>query len=130
MNADDIIEEIAVQLERSHFMDIQGIRAKRKREREDANLRALVRQEQRREIARWVRSYKSCGGNSYAAALENIQDNPFAFGPNVAAAIVVRHAKLKVSIVLDTALANCHPVYEIELTDEGRAIMEPQKAAE
>lgn len=123
MRTDDVLEEIAARLERPDLIDMRGILAKRKRDREDARLRMEARQEQRREIAKWIRSFKSEGGNSYVAALENIQDNKFAWGPDVAAALANRHATLSVAVHLSTHLENSAVEYTVTLTDAGRALV-------
>jgi len=126
---DAILEDIASKLEKPNFGDVRGIAAKRKRAREDAHLRSETRQEQRIELARWVRSYKGDGGNSYASTLENIQDSRFAWGRDVAAALAMGHATLSISMDLDTHLANVAARYDVRLTDAGRAYLAKEQTA-
>ena len=129
MNIDDILEQIASDMERKTFTDLRGIMGRRKRDREDADLRMQARQEQRRELADWVRSFKAGRGNSYPVKLERILDNPFARGADVAAALVMGHAELTISFAfgLGTHTANVRPVFRITLTEDGLAVLEQNK---
>ena len=120
---DFVLENIAAQMEKGNFLDLAGVMAKRKRAREDADLRFKVRQEQRKDLAQWIRSFKTGKGNSYATTLARLHDDPFAWGPDVAAALTARHATLSIVTLLDTHLRNCKTEYKIELTEAGRLLL-------
>lgn len=123
MTPDDIIEMIAADLESPNFGDMCGLLAKRKKDRENANLRFEVRNDQRKEIARLIRTYKSGSGNSYISRLERIEGDAFAWGPDVSAALAAGHAVLKISVELTTHIENCGPKFEVRLTDKGRQVL-------
>lgn len=129
---DLVIEKIAADLEEPNFLDVRGIAAKRKRDREDADLRMQTRQEQRRELAGWVRSFKTEGGNRFMRFLEEVEEggnHHFAWGPEVATALACCFVTMTVEFDLSTHLANCTPRFRFALTDEGRARLHSQKLA-
>lgn len=125
IETDAVLEQIACELEQPDFLDLQGIAAKRKRDREDADLRLRTRQEQRRELARWVRSFKTGKGNSPVSFLRRIQEgtDQFEWGPDVAAALVAQLATLTVEFDLNTHLLNCTPRFRLTLTEGGGRVL-------
>lgn len=132
-SADTVIETIACRLEQPDFLDILGIAAKRKRDREDADLRMRTRQQQRRELARWVRSFKSGRGNDPLSFLESVRDGKadrYAWGPEVAAAVLGTLVTVTVEIELSTHLQNCERNYRFALTDDGKKLLEAARKAE
>ena len=123
IDADIVLEQVACQLEQPDLLDIMGIAAKRKRAREDADLRMRVRQEQRRELARWVRSFKSDKGNSQLRFLESVRDgtaDQWAWGPEVAAALLGRLVTATIAIPLSTHMRNAECRYDFALTKDGQ----------
>jgi hypothetical protein len=72
---DALIEDLALSVEGGSPLDIQGVWAKRKRAREDADLRCRVRQEQRQEIGRYLRSFKTGEGNDPMAELDRLVED-------------------------------------------------------
>lgn len=70
--SDDLIERIANGVEEPSFLDLHGIMAKRKKDRERAEFRMQIRQEQRAEIAGYIRSFKEGHGNDPLAVLQEI----------------------------------------------------------
>lgn len=124
--ADAIIETIACRLEQPNLLDMQGIAAKRKRDREDASLRLRARQEQRRELASWVRSFKSDKGNSPLRFLESVRDgeaDQWSWGPDVAAAVLGQLVIVTVEIELSSHLANSGLNYRFTLTESGEEFL-------
>ena len=120
IDADAIIEKIACELEQPDLMDMVGIIAKRKRDREDADLRMRTRQEQRRELASWVRSFKSGEGNSPLRFLEEVRDgttDQLFWGPEVAAAVLGRLVTVTVEVEFST---HAHLRCRFALTEDGR----------
>lgn len=76
---DEALEFAAQLVEEDSILDMAGIFARRKRQREDAELRANVRKEHRAELARRLRSLKSRPDLTPAAILRRIAefvDNP------------------------------------------------------
>lgn len=123
-DVDSVIEEIISRLNDSNLTGIAGIWAKRKRVREDAELTAKVRQAQRREIANWMRSFKSGEGNDALNFVRSVQagsTNQYEWGPEVATALAARYVTMTVSIELSTHLPNCHPKFSFAVTDKGLA---------
>lgn len=126
IDADSVIEQIACELDQPSFLDLRGIAAKRKRDREDADLRMRARQEQRRELASWVRSFKSDKGNSPLRFLESVRDgeaDQYAWGPEVAAAILGRLITVTLEIEMSSHLANCERRYRFSITDKGLGLL-------
>lgn len=123
-DADVILEKLACDLERRCFSDARGILAKKKRDREDAQLRADVRLEQRVELANRIRSYKSGNGNDIDKLLLEVEkgeaNENFTWGPNVAAAVLGQLLVVEISVVMDAHMRNCEPKFALSLTDEGR----------
>lgn len=122
-DADTIIEIIASRLRESSLRDLHGVMAKRKRDREDADLRRRTRVEQREEIAQWVLSFRSDKGNSTLALLRQVADGErqdFAYGPHVAAALYAGLLDLEVSIPFNTHMANVRTRYRLSLTEKGK----------
>lgn len=126
--ADTVLEQIATEMEQGNILDLQGIIAKRKRHREDAELRMRTRQEQRRELAGWIRSFKSEGGNRLHRFLEEVRDGDtgrFDWAPDVAAAILAKLVTVTVHLELATHLRNCEPTFSFALTKQGLARLSP-----
>lgn len=125
-DADTIIEQIACELDEPSFLDLRGIIAKRKRDREDADLRMRTRQEQRRELASWVRSFKSDKGNSPLRFLESVRDgkaDQYSWGPEVVAAILGQLVTVTLEMEMSSHLPNCERRYRFSITDKGMGML-------
>lgn len=75
-NRDDILEEAALAVEERSLLDMRGILAKRKRVREDAELRMKVREEQRTELAELIRSLKTNRRRDSLSVLADLAEIP------------------------------------------------------
>jgi hypothetical protein len=132
MAMDDLLEKIACDLEGPMFLDFLGIAARRKRDREDADLRFRVRQEQRREIAGWIRSFKSGEGNDLERFLREVgngEAGQFEWGPDVAVAVLSGLVVVHAEIAMSTHLPNCETKFRYSLTDAGKARLKAVSAA-
>jgi hypothetical protein len=72
---DALVEEIAAAVERPSLLDLSGIGARRKRDRQDAELRNRAREEQRREMAGLIRAFKTGEGWCPFTALQRIAED-------------------------------------------------------
>lgn len=70
---DELIELIARGVEERSLLDLRGVMAKRKRDREDAQLRLDARHEQRAELGRFIRAFKSGEGRDPTTQLRRIK---------------------------------------------------------
>ncbi len=67
-----LVEIIAKGVEEGSILDLRGILSKRKRDREDADLRMKVREEQRQELGRFIRAFKRGEGRDPISELGKI----------------------------------------------------------
>lgn len=69
-----IIEEVAQWIEEASFLDLRGILSRRKRDREDAEVRRKARDELRAEIADMVRGRAGNGVGDPVATLKRLME--------------------------------------------------------
>lgn len=69
---DAVLAWVARELEQGNFLDLRGIASRRKRDREDADLRMRARQEMRREFADYIRAMAGREDLEPAALLRQI----------------------------------------------------------
>lgn len=127
----DAVLEFAAQLvEEGSFADLAGIWSKRKRDREDAELRRKTKEETRAECARFIRAFKSRDdldpvnvlrefaegdGQENAHRLDLIRAWPLAW-----------KGWLNIEAIMKCN-SNCVPPetrYRVTLTDDGRAVLD------
>jgi len=126
---DEALEFAARLIEEANFGDVLGIAAKKKRAREDANLRMEARLEMKRECARTIRAFKGRRDLDAVEILRRIADDAEKTGQagiNLIEAWPLAwkgwldiHCKVKCN-------SNCLPpetIYTIELTERGRAML-------
>lgn len=75
-NSDAVLEYAAQLIEEASFLDVRGIAARRKRDREDADLRFRTIQETRRECARHIRAMKNRRDLDAIEVLRHLSDLP------------------------------------------------------
>ena len=121
---DQVLEEAALFAEGASFEDFRGVLARKKRDREDANLRYETAKKVRAEFAQRLRNMKSAPNLNPLVILQQISEAPEAqhtiyltmAWPLAWKGWVDIYAVLKTN-------DNCHPpetAYRIVLTDEGR----------
>ena len=121
---DQVLEEAALSAERVSLEDLQGVLARRKRDREDANLRYETAKKVRAEFAQRLRNMKSAPNLNPLVILQQISE-----APEEQHTIYLTRAWplawkgwVNIYAVLKTN-DNCLPpetTYRIVLTDEGR----------
>lgn len=127
--SDALLERIASELEQPNFGDMHGVLSKRKRDREDAELRGQARLEQRRELAGWVRSFKTGEGNDplrFVRSVASGDAEQYEWGPEVAAALAARLVTMTVEMDLNTHLRNCPARFRFALTKDGDEFLAKQ----
>ena len=126
--SDELIEKIASSIEAPDILDMAGILSKRKRDREKAAVRRYTRVEQRLELARYIRSFKSGQGNNPQTKLERIAANTDGFND----VYLLRDAwplswrglcNIYVTIRVNDNGIPPETSYRIELTDKGREML-------
>ena len=126
---DDLLEQIAQEVERLDFGDLAGILAKRKRQREDAEVRRLARVEQRAQIAEQIRSMKTFRRNDALAVLERIATETAEMDRHDILVMQAWPLAWKGWLNIFASIqcnSNCIPPtmsYRIELTEAGRAAL-------
>lgn len=131
---DAVLEWVARELEEGDFRDIMGVMARRKRDREDAQLRSRARVEMRQEFADYLRAMVGRDDLSAVSVLRNIAE----LDPTADHVVELRHAWplawkgwLNIECILTT---NCNQIppaarYLITLTERGRAMLQAQTPA-
>lgn len=128
-STDEVLEYAARLIEELTFSDIGGIMAKKKRDREDAQIRIKTIEENRADCARHIRAFKSRPDLDAKQVLRELSQ--LGGNPDVA----VMHLRdawplawkgwLKIYCVV-CCTSNCIPPttkYHIEITEKGRAIL-------
>lgn len=125
---DDVLEWVARELEEGSFLDLRGIMSKRKRDREDANLRCDARVEMRREFAAHLRAMTGRDDLSAISVLRRIYE----LSPDADHVAELQHAWplawkgwLTIECILTTNSNWIPPQtrYRIVLTESGRAVL-------
>lgn len=128
-DADDVLEYAARLIEESSLLDLRGVMAKRKRDREDADLRFRVIQETRAEMARHIRAMKSrpdLDARNVLARIAALPPNPREHEMHLRDAWPLAWkgwCTIKHSVICNS---NCIPPeteYQIAITDAGREIL-------
>lgn len=126
---DETLEFAAQLIEDASLTDYRGVWAKRKRAREDAEVRKAAREECRREMAEHIRAFKGRRDLDATAVLARIADE-IALGKNAVISLVdAWPLAWKGWLNIDARFrcnSNCIPPegsFTIELTDEGRAVL-------
>ena len=121
------MEYAARLIEEGTFADWKGALSRRKRDREDAELRRLARQEARKEAAAYVRAMANRPDLSAAAVLDRI-----ASAPERQHVLLLRDAwplawkrLVRIEALLDCASNTIPPetTYRITITDKGRDLL-------
>lgn len=123
---DEILEYAALMVEESSLLDLRGIMAKRKRDREDAALRMAAREELRKEIAERIRYSKNSRKGDAMAVLAALPDDyrhdmhltdawPLAWKGWV---------DIEMTVTTNSNSVPPEAQYRIRLTDKGRAILD------
>lgn len=132
-NVDDATLEYAAQMiEESSLLDLIGIGARRKRQREDAALRMETREELRRDMARHLRAMKGRRDRDAIAVLEHLAT--LDGGDHVSylsdAWPLAWKRWVKIEAIINCA-DNCVPPethYRITVTDRGRQALAERSA--
>lgn len=126
-DADAVLEYAAQLVEKGSFADLAGVFSKRKRDREDAELRRKTKLETRKECAEFIRAFKSRRDLDPVSVLRSLAE----LGEYDHCIHVVEAWPLAwkgwLNITCAT-LCNSNSVppkttYRIELTDKGRKIL-------
>ena len=123
--SDETLEFAAQIVEQDSLLDIQGIMARRKRQREDAALRADVRRQQRAEIAAHIRALMGrpeLSANAVLARLATLPDDHLHDMYLMDAWPLAWRGWLKIVATI-SCTSNCVPPeieYRIRLTERGR----------
>ena len=132
-NADDVLEYAARLIEDASLLDLRGIMAKRKRDREDADLRFRTIQETRAEMARHIRAMKSRPDLDARSVLARLAALPASGRHDME----LRDAwplawkgwlNIKCIVICNSNSVPPETEYRIELTDLGRGILNSQPA--
>lgn len=132
---DEIIEWCAQQIERDRITDIRGIGARRRRDREDAELRAQTIQETRAELAAHLRAFKSRPDLDPLATLRQVAG---LLPDDLEHTALVRNAwplawnglvDIDVIARLNSNSIPPESQYRITITDKGRRMLESEPAA-
>lgn len=132
--ADRLVEEIACHVESADFLDMMGTLARKKRAREDAELRKAARLELKKEIARFIRSYKSENGNSIASTLAQIKARELTAGDDHLLVDAWPLAWLglcdiTMSMKLNQNVVPPQAAFKITLTEKGEERLRAEQAA-
>jgi hypothetical protein len=128
-DADDVLEYAARLIEDSSLLDLCGVMAKRKRDREDADLRFRTIQETRAEMARHIRAMKSrpdLDARNVLAKLAALPSDGRNHDMHLRDAWPLAWkgwCNIKCTVICNS---NCCPPeteYRIEITDYGREIL-------
>ena len=128
LDRDAVLEYAAQLIEELSFVDLAGTMAKRKRTREDAELRVRTIGETRKECARHIRAFKSRSDLDATAVLRRIAN----LKPNQRHDIELVDAwplawkgwlRIDVTICATTNQIPPPTEYKITLTDKGRAAL-------
>lgn len=133
---DALIEEIAMMLEESGLGDFQGIFARTKRGREDADLRRRCREEQRGEMARVVRAFKTGGGRDNRQQLVWLAQRLdagkpcFETLPNLWPMAWVRWIDVTMNVSLTGNTIPAETSITVTITEKGREVIAAMEAFE
>lgn len=124
-DTDAVLEYAAQLVEEGSFTDLAGIWSKRKRDREDAELRRKTKEETRVECARFIRAFKSRRDLDAVNVLREFAENDGQedrhFGL-IEAWPLAWKGWLDIEAIVKCN-SNCHPPetrYRITVTDAGR----------
>lgn len=125
---DAVLEWAARLIEDLHLSDIGGIAARKKRDREDAQVRIAAIERTRRDCARHIRAFKSRTDLSTEAVLRRISE----LNPNSRHDFELIEAwplawkglvKIEANINVASNVVPPETKYRITLTDKGRALL-------
>jgi hypothetical protein len=124
---DATLEWAAREIERGDLSDLRGVMAPKKRAREDAALRRLARKDLRKELAAFLRAFKSRDDLSPRSVLRRIAEaDEKSHIAMLTDAWPLAWDQL-VNITAQLSLAdNCVPpeiAYRIEITEKGHALL-------
>jgi hypothetical protein len=121
---DETLEYAAQLVETPHFLELRGVMAKRKRAREDAELRRKTWEEFRTETASYLRAMKTRPELSAASALARIAEHG-CHGHLVDAWPLAWKGWLNIYAVVRCNSNGVPPEteYRVELTDKGRVVL-------
>ncbi len=126
---DALLESLAMEVEETSLRDHQGVLAKRKRDREDANLRAETMRSERAYIAEFIRSKKSNRARDAVMVLRDISERSSYAPPHDAmlsdAWPLALHGWLDIFCVVRCTANEIPPPthYSITITDLGRKVL-------
>lgn len=129
-SVDEVLEYAARLIEDPSFLDIAGIWAKRKRDREDADLRRKTIEQARKDFADHIRAFKGRRDMDLISELRDIA----ALEPadSVSHVVELRRAwplawkrLVKIEVTIDCADNTIPPAarYRISLTEKGRELL-------
>lgn len=126
-DSDAVLEYAARLVEEGSFADLRGIWSKRKRDREDAELRRQTKEETRKECAEFIRAFKSRRDLDAVNVLRKISEqSDTAYSIHLIDAWPLAWKGWLNIYCTVKCNSNCLPpetIYRIELTDEGRALL-------
>lgn len=130
--SDEVLEYAARLIEEASFTDLAGIWAKRKRDREDAELRRKTILETRQDCARLIRAFKNRPDLDAKNVLQRLSelrpcDNHVAYLKDAWPLAWKGWLNIKATV---TCNSNCVPPetgYQIEITEDGRAVLAESK---
>lgn len=128
---DEILEYAALIVEESSLLDLRGIMAKRKRDREDAALRMVAREEMRKELAERIRYSKNSRKGDAMAVLADIAALPDDYRHDMHLTDAWPLAwkgwvDIEMTVTTNSNSVPPEAQYRIRLTDKGRAILDTQ----
>jgi hypothetical protein len=127
---DELIELIARGVEERSLLDLRGVMAKRKRDREDAQLRLDARHEQRAELGRFIRAFKSGEGRDPTTQLRRIKDGERIWMlRDVADLVDMGLISLSVTVDLTYGSISGQVEYAARLTKDGEEAIAEREAA-
>lgn len=127
-DADSALERTAQAIEEPGLTDLRGVMAKRKRDREDAELRRQVREECRKEFAERIREFKSDRNTDAVEVLRRLADLPenadhTAYLTDAWPIAWKGWVNIECTIICNSNWVPPQNRFKIRLTDEGRHVL-------